>query len=390
MYGRVLAASLQERGLLPAAAGLSIAQCADQALELYRELASYPVLAPHKGSSLLTERSAFLPLVTATTSSANGSCKLMASRSGLLAINLARDEDWLLLPAWLQREQAISDWETLRRLVAARCGVELTERARLLGLPVAPLRSVAGDYYYTIRARGDSCSRAGSPLVVDLSALWAGPLCTHLLQQAGARVIKVESRSRPDSTRCSAPEFHQLLNGGKSSVVVDLALPAEVAQLLALIESADIVVESSRPRALRQLGIDAQAIVEKNPGLVWLSITGYGRVEPQANWVAFGDDAAVAGGLVVADGQQCHFVGDAIADPLTGLHAAIIAIDRWRRGQACLVDISLSAVAAFIRRHCGQIQPLAAVDDTLAPRKNTQLAPEFGTDTAAYFGSQQQ
>ena len=217
IYHRVLTAIVQQRAQLPASGGLSIAQCADQALELFRELAGSTVLAGHRGSILLTERSVFLPLATPSTSSANGSCKLMASGSGMLAINLAREEDWSLLPAWLQWEQPISDWETLRPLVAARCGVELTERARLMGLPVAPLQSVPGDYCYAIRARGKSRSPVGTPLVVDLSALWAGPLCTHLLQQAGARVIKVESRSRPDSTRFSAPEFHQLLNGGKST-----------------------------------------------------------------------------------------------------------------------------------------------------------------------------
>ena len=387
-YQAVLAAMVRDEQASPAAAGLSIAQCADEALELFKQLAGVPLLAGVRGSSLLTERSAFMPLANPATTSANGSCKLLPSSSGLIAINLAREEDWSLLAAWLQTEHAISHWDTVKALVAARDSAELVARARLLGLPVAPVNAVQGDHCYGIRARGDSCAHSGgSPLIVDLSALWAGPLCTHLLQLAGARVIKVESRSRPDSTRYSTPALHQLLNGGKRSVVVDLGLPAELAKLKTLIESADIVVESSRPRALLQLGIDAEAMVRAKPGLVWLSITGYGRTQPQANWVAFGDDAAAAGGLLSEQGEQLHFVGDAIADPLTGLHAAIIVLDRWRRGQACLVDIALSTVAAFVRRHCEEIEPLAAA--TLERRKNPQPAPDLGSDTHIYIGGGQ-
>jgi hypothetical protein len=247
---------------LPVAAGLSIAQCADEALALFKELAAKPLLKGVYGSSLLSERSAFLPLDMPSNRSANGSCKLLTSRSGILAINLAREEDWSLLAPWLQTDQVIAHWHTLAPLVATRDSDELVDRARLMGLPVTAINSVPGDHCYGISSWGESRSGvAGAPLIVDFSALWAGPLCTHLLQQAGARVIKVESRSRPDSTRDSAPAFHQLLNGGKCSVVVDLESPSDLAKLKALIETADIVVESSRPRALRQLGIDAAAMV---------------------------------------------------------------------------------------------------------------------------------
>jgi len=182
--------------------------------------------------------------------------------------------------------------------------------------------------------------------VLDLSSLWAGPLCAHLLQLAGARVIKVESRARPDGARRGPRAFFDLLNAGKRSVALDLDREAGRAALRRLIERADVVVESARPRALRQMGIHAERCVAETPGLVWLSITGYGRGSAR---VAFGDDAACAAGLAGATGDSDGplFCGDAIADPLSGIHAARIAWEASRAGGGVLLDVALRDVAAF-------------------------------------------
>ncbi len=132
-------------------------------------------------------------------------------------------------------------------------------------------------------------------------------------------------------------------------MALDFGSAAGRASLRALVERADIVVESARPRALAQLGIDAAELVESRPGLSWISITGYGRSEPNAHWVAFGDDAAVAAGLATATGDPAGpplFCGDAIADPLTGLHAALAAQASFLGGGGRLLDLSLRDVAA--------------------------------------------
>ena len=89
----------------------------------------------------------------------------------------------------------------------------------------------------------------------------------------------------------------------------------------------------------------------RNPGLVWISITGYGRAGEAGDWVAFGDDAGVSAGLsalLTASTGSPIFCGDAIADPLTGLHAALIALSQWRRGTGGLFPIALRDVVA----HC--------------------------------------
>ena len=312
------------------------------------------------GGKLLTERAAILGLQRQGSVSANSSCHLLEASDGWLALNLAREDDRDLLPAWLEGGRTSYGWQNIARAVKKKTVAYLLERGRLLGLPLARATSQTrqnSSWLSVIKQGGDSVrSRQNPPLVIDLSSLWAGPLCTHLLELGGARVIKVESIKRPDGARHGNQDFYHLLNGRKESVALDLTASAGRNQLLALIEKADIVVEASRPRALRQLGVDAEDLVGKIPGLIWLSITGYGRQEPEANWVAFGDDAAIAAGAFATVGRKSGtgesvmpvFCGDALADPLSGLHAAVAAQAFLQSGRGALLDISLFQVVS----HC--------------------------------------
>jgi hypothetical protein len=285
---------------------------------------------------------------------AGGSCRLLETADGWLALNLARDDDWDLLPAWLETEIGRDDWDSLAKTLRASTLDECVERGRLLGLALAPSPAAPVDapwFQIEHEVAGARVVANQSPLVVDLSSLWAGPLCTQLLQQLGARVVKVESTGRPDGARRGNTEFYDLLNAGKASVVLDFTSEEGRARLRALCARADIVIEASRPRALRQLGIHAERLIDDNPALTWISLSGYGRPEPMGNWVAFGDDAAIAAGLGLRF-AQCHdtpaFCGDAIADPLTGLHAALAAWHSYRSGGGRLIALALRDVVA----HC--------------------------------------
>jgi crotonobetainyl-CoA:carnitine CoA-transferase CaiB-like acyl-CoA transferase len=200
-------------------------------------------------------------------------------------------------------------------------------------------------------------------LVIDLSSLWAGPLCTHLLQLAGARVVKVESRHRPDGARNGPRAFFDLLHGGQESLAIDFGDEDGRVALRGLIAAADVVVEASRPRALEQLGVFAERVLGRagvagaNPGAapppvagpkVWLSITGYGRQAPGREKVAFGDDAAVAGGLVARDRNGPSFLADAVADPCAGILSAVAVLEALTTGRRWLLDVSLRGVAAHL------------------------------------------
>jgi crotonobetainyl-CoA:carnitine CoA-transferase CaiB-like acyl-CoA transferase len=195
------------------------------------------------------------------------------------------------------------------------------------------------------------------------------------------------------------------MNAGKESVALDFGTDDGRNELRRLVERAHVVVESSRPRALAQLGIDAASLVESVPGLTWVSITGYGRSEPGAGWVAFGDDAGVAAGLAVAtapEGKPPVFCGDAITDPLTGLHAAVSVLASWNGGGGHLLDLALCDVAAHalafdatakearVLRAAGSgdaWEVVAGQERALvAPpraRSSDGAAPSLGADTAA-------
>jgi crotonobetainyl-CoA:carnitine CoA-transferase CaiB-like acyl-CoA transferase len=209
----------------------------------------------------------------------------------------------------------------------------------VLGLPLSVVGEVSATIPWRLVGHSSDGVASESPLVVDLSSLWAGPLCASLLRLLGCRVVKVEDPRRPDGARRGPTALFDLLNAGAESEVVDLAGDRGRERLRELVLAADVVIEGSRPRALRQLGIEAEEVVAQSERLTWVSITGYGREHER---VGFGDDTAVAGGLV-ADG--C-FVGDAIADPLTGVHAALAGWAGVCRGGGWLVDVPLARVAA--------------------------------------------
>ena len=197
---------------------------------------------------------------------------------------------------------------------------------------------------------------------MDLSSLWAGPLCSQLLVAAGAEVVKVESRKRPDGARSGPAVFFDLLNAGKRSVALDFDAPDGVSALQRLLDSADVVVESARPRALGQLGIDADDWVRSHPGSVWLSITGWGRDDGELPRVAFGDDAAVGAGLAAATGseQRPLFCGDALADPLAGIHAALAILASLALGGGHLLDIALRDGVAHLLDGAGPLDEAGA------------------------------
>jgi hypothetical protein len=355
-------------------------------------------LDPHfPAHRLLGERAALLALHRHGAISPGGACRLLDCADGQLALNLPRADDWQLLAAWL--EQPVDNWHDIAQALRQRSGAALVERGRLLGLAVATSRPpAAGAQWHRatqlrvaaaqVAAAQADASRRTPPLVIDLSSLWAGPLCTQLLGEMGARVIKVESLSRPDGARLGPPAFFDLLNGYKQSVVLDLAADSGRRQLRALLARADIVVESARPRGLEQMGIHAADIVRAGDGRVWVSITGYGRDAPMRDWIAYGDDAGVAAGLswLLRSQHGCNvFCGDAIADPLTGLHAALLAWATWVRGGGALLDVSLCGVAA----HCiasGPADAAPAEAFPVAPPRARSIAthaPALGSSTAA-------
>ncbi|WP_102141475.1 CoA transferase [Mycobacterium hubeiense] len=324
---------------------------------------------PVDAAEILTGRAALLGLTQNGRISAGGATRLMPSRDGWCALTLSRPDDIAAVPALLESDAVDDLWPAVQEWVATHDASTVTGRARLLGLPVAELGETLADAP-RVQPLGRCASRPLSDLLVaDLSSMWAGPLCGQLMARAGATVVKVESPSRPDGTRDGSPTFFDWMNSGKLSYAVDFGSPA----LKELLAAADVVIEASRPAALARRRLGPTDITPRE-GRVWLRITGHGADGERAGWVAFGDDAAVAGGLV---GAGPVFCGDAIADPLTGLHAALAVAESIARGGGELIEMSLAAVAATYaalpadQNHCVPTAP--------AP---SPPAPRLGADNA--------
>ncbi|WP_435829487.1 CoA transferase [Nocardia fusca] len=327
------------------------------------------------GARLLTERAACTGSTRGGTRSAGRACRLLPTADGWAAVSCARPDDPVLLAALIGRDAVDDPWPAVAEWLRTHPGAELAERAELLGVAAGPIAPVSAKPPQPLRPRPVDNLR-----VVDFSALWAGPLCAHLLGLAGARVIKVETPTRPDGARRGEPGFYRLLHGGHESVVLDPGDPGQRRALRELVASADIVIEASRPRALAGFGLDARAFADA--GGTWISITAHGRA---SNRIGFGDDIAASAGLVArASDDTPLFVGDAIADPLTGLTAAVLAMSAPADGSGQLWDISMSAVVA------ATLDPGAAatvpIDEShiVAPARRvaTGTAPESGRDTA--------
>jgi hypothetical protein len=285
--------------------------------------------------------------------SPNGSCRLLATADGWVALSLPRPSDAELMPALTGRggREGAGSWADARAIAAVTPGSDFAARARLLGLaaaPVPPVPEPAPSEWYLARRQWSPrmWSDTDPWRVVDLSSLWAGPLVARLLGEAGAAVTKVESASRPDGARAT-PAFYSWLHPSDESVVrVDFSTVAGQRRAAELIDEADVVIEASRPRALEQLGLGPESRPDR-PGRVWLSITGYGRQGPGRDWIAFGDDAAVAGGLTVCNGRgEPVFCGDAIADPITGLAGTLAVLRSREAGGGELIDLAMSRAAA--------------------------------------------
>ena len=329
--------------------------------------------------ALVAQRAAFTGFGRNGSSSAGGYAHMVRASDGWVVLNLPRPSDAGALPALvgaaapagdrggirgrgrsdtgaLPTLAPAGDWGEIRGRMAAMAAAEVVEQGSELGLAVAAVGATRAPIQpWSLSSEGSARPwRGRAPTVVDLSSLWAGPLAGGLLAEAGCRVLKVESSSRPDGARRGPAGFFDLLNGHKQPVSLDLPTPGAVSELRELIAGADLVLEASRPRVMQQWGIDVDDVVAA--GTAWVSITGHGRRGPHANRIAFGDDAAVSGGLVVA-GDPPMFVGDAIADPIAGLAAATVAADLLAEGRAALADVSLAGAAAWAAAHGG-----AAID----------------------------
>ena len=189
--------------------------------------------------------------------------------------------------------------------------------------------------------------------VLELARFQAGPRGGMLLSDLGAEVIKIEP-PRGEETRRMPPlvrgqsVYFAVYNRGKKSVCLDLRQPRGREVFAALVGKADIVLENFRPGVMRAMGFDYERLRQLNPGIILVSVSGFGQYGPYADRPAFDALGQAMGGLMALTGQgEGKPIGTAssVVDRYTALHATIGALaalrHRERTGEGQLVDVCL-------------------------------------------------
>lgn len=197
--------------------------------------------------------------------------------------------------------------------------------------------------------------------VLDLSRVLAGPYATMILGDLGADVIKIEQPGSGDDTRLWGPPFIDTPQGrestyflstnrNKRSVTLDMKDPEQWTFIEQLVKWADVIVENFRPGVMERLGLGDEALESMNPGLIRLSISGFGDDGPDARRVGYDHILQGEGGLMSITGAPegpMVKVGVPIADIVAGLYAVIGAVaglvERNRSGRGQRVSTSLLA-----------------------------------------------
>lgn len=233
-------------------------------------------------------------------------------------------------------------------------------------LPVAPYR--AWRPASPVRRPTSVITRRRDPAdvrVLDLTAMWAGPLCTLLCAEWGADVTTIEPAVRPDGLR-GAPAQFAVLDRGKTRLDVDLRTTAGRAHFERLVAAADVLVESFSARVMPNLGYDPEALRSLNPRLTTVSIRAFEPDAPEAGWLAYGRGVHASSGLAVHDGRAMA-AEIAYPDPLTGF-AAFAAVLAALGAQAPPAAVTVSLAGTIAPLLAAGDRPLSDGDPTVIAR----------------------
>jgi len=202
--------------------------------------------------------------------------------------------------------------------------------------------------------------------VLDFTRVLAGPYCTMMLSELGAEIVKIENPAGGDESRSFMPPerngvatYFMHLNRNKKSVVIDLAKEDGRAAARALADHCDVLIENFRPGVMDRLGLGHEQLSERNPGLVYCSISGYGSEGELAARPGFDPVIQAESGLMSLTGEpdgQPMRIGVSMVDIMAGMYAgqgvlaALVARGRTGIGQrldVCLLDTGVNMLSNF-------------------------------------------
>ena len=195
--------------------------------------------------------------------------------------------------------------------------------------------------------------------VLDFTRLLPGAFASLMLVELGAEVIKIEAPGRGDPMRTLPPlvdgrgVYHLLLDRGKKSLALDLHQPDSAPVVARLLASADVVMESFRPRTARRLGLSAEQVRARHPGLIHCAITGYGQTGPYAERPGHDLNYVAVSGLLAADRPDPTdlprmFMADVGGGAMTAAIAILAAlVGRGRTGEGATLDVSMHEASLY-------------------------------------------
>src|SRR5216683_1687346 len=239
-------------------------------------------------------------------------------------------------------------------------------------------------------------ARSGRPplegiRVVDFSRVIAGPMCTQMLSDMGAEVIKIENPDGGDDTRKGAgprvageSHFFMTFNRGKKSVALDFTKPDGQAIVHKLLASADVLVENFRPGVLKKYGFDYPAIHAKYPKLIYLSISAYGQSGPLSDRPGYDPVLQAESGMMSVNGEGLrHAI--AVVDTMTAIHS-VAAINaalyaRHDTGKGQHIDLALYDTALACLGNMGAYYLIGGEQPRRAGNGHFASAPNSSFET---------
>jgi CoA:oxalate CoA-transferase len=235
-------------------------------------------------------------------------------------------------------------------------------------------------------------------LIIDLTRVLAGPFCTMLFADLGARVIKVEQPGTGDDSRAYGPfrdgksVYFSFVNRGKESVALDLKNERDRALFVRMVERADVLVENFRPGTMERLGFSYEELSKLNPRLIYASGSGFGQTGPMSRQPAYDTVIQALSGLMsitgYADGPPTR-VGTSVADLTAGVYlfgavsSALYAREKTGRGarvDVAMLDGMVSYLLHGVMEHVAHGRTLGRLGNghpSIAPFDTYQAADEL-------------
>ncbi|HGG63471.1 MAG TPA: CoA transferase, partial [Rhodobacteraceae bacterium] len=225
-------------------------------------------------------------------------------------------------------------------------------------------------------------------IVIDLSHVLAGPYCTMVLSDLGARVIKVERPGLGDDTRAFPPfrgtesAYFATINRGKESIALDLKNPDDRALFEQMLPKADVLVENFRPGVMERLGYGWEDLHAKYPRLIYAAVSGFGHTGPDAQKPAYDMVVQARGGVMSITGEKGRepvrvgaSVGDIIAGSFlsTGVIAALY--ERTQTGQGRKIDVAMLDSQIAILEHAVAITGETGIPPAPSGARHPSITP---------------